>query len=719
MGRDVTAARYVLGCGALVSLVGLMGAGAASLRAALLPEWRGAPARLADCVLALALLTLICEGLGTVGLFRLGPILAACAAIGAGLVVSCRRHRLHLANITPPVRRQRGVEALGLAIGIVVAGAVLTEWAERSLHSYLHGIPALDSLWYHLPWAAWYAQSGQVASLHFMDVQYLSAFYPASGELLHGLGITVMGTDVLSPIFNLLFLGLSLLAGWCIGRPWSLSPVTVTGTALAMGLADLVYSQPGTADTDTMGIFYLLAAVALLLNSTSFLRPLAPSPSHSAQVVGTRAMLIAGLAAGLAISVKLTLLVPVLALTLAVVAAGASGRRRAIGGAWVAAVIVAGGFWYVRNAVAIGNPVPWFSFGGVLPAPHPALMDATEYSVWHYLTDASLWSRLFVPALGRALGPWWPVIVAIVVLGSVLCVAAGPEREVRLIGLVTLASIVGYLVTPGTAAGVAGHPAGFQFNLRYSAPALALGLATVPLAGPLRGRRPRSAMLAGLVTILAVSLSNHELWVAHELPAALVAAVLLLLAGLALSRGGSRRASAIAPHRQAVLGAAAVLVIAAAGVGGYAVEHAYLRSRYASAPHKGSLATLWNWARTLHHVRIALGGTAIVSLQYPLWGADDSNRVDYVARHGPHGSFIPITTCHAWREALNVGRYRYVVTSDAADAVTRRFSYSPEGDWTLRAPGVRRLRLEGLPSHSWLRVFEIVGPLDPGACGAR
>lgn len=711
----MTAGRYVLGCLALVGLVGLLGVGAASVRARLLPDWRGAPARLADCVLALALITVICELLGTVGLFGWGPILAACAATGAGLVRWRRRRRPSIANANPPARRQGRVEALGLAIGIVVAGAVLTEWAERSLHSYNHGILALDSLWYHLPWAAWYAQSGQIAPLHYIDVQYLSAFYPASGELLHGLAITVMGTDVLSPIFNLLFLGLSLLAGWCIGRPWGLSPVTVSGTALAMGLANLVYSQPGTADTDTMGTFYLLAAVALWLNSESVRGPLAHSASASARGVGTRAIPIAGLAAGLAISVKLNLLLPVFALTLAVVAAGATGRRRAIGAVWVAAVIGAGGFWYVRNAVAIGNPLPWFSFG-LLPTPHPALMYSTEYSVWHYLTDASVWSRVFVPALGRTLGPGWPVIVALVVLGALLCLAAGPEREVRLIGLVTLASIVGYLVTPGTAAGAAGHPAGFRFNLRYSAPALALGLATVPLAGPLRGHGKRWAMLAGLLAILVVTLSDHELWVAHELGAALVATVLLLVAGLALSRGGSRPLSTIAPHRQAVLGAAAALVIAAAGVGGYVVQRDYLRSRYVSATHLRPLQTLWNWARTLHHVRIGLGGTAIVSFQYPLWGTDDSNRVDYVAQHGPNGSFTPITTCQAWREALNLGRYRYVVTSDAADAVTRKFSYSPEGAWTLGDPGVRLLK--GLPRHSWLRIFEIVRPLDPARCGA-
>ena len=51
-----------------------------------------------------------------------------------------------------------------------------------------------------------------------------------------------------------------------------------------------------------------------------------------------------------------------------------------------------------------------------------------------------------------------------------------------MLGLVALASLAAYLITPETAAGPSGHPTGFAFNLRYAAPALVLSLTVLPLA---------------------------------------------------------------------------------------------------------------------------------------------------------------------------------------------------------------------------------------------
>ena len=59
-----------------------------------------------------------------------------------------------------------------VAGGVVLAGAgtVLAEWGALSIQSYDVGIRGFDSLWYHLPWAASFAQTGNVASLRFTDV---------------------------------------------------------------------------------------------------------------------------------------------------------------------------------------------------------------------------------------------------------------------------------------------------------------------------------------------------------------------------------------------------------------------------------------------------------------------------------------------------------------------------------------------------------------------
>ena len=96
-------------------------------------------------------------------------------------------------------------------------GHVPAEWTAPALQSYDVGVRTFDSLWYHLPWAASFAQTGHIAPLRFTDVEYLTAFYPATAEMLHGLGIVLLGHDTLSPALNLLWLVLALVAAWCIG----------------------------------------------------------------------------------------------------------------------------------------------------------------------------------------------------------------------------------------------------------------------------------------------------------------------------------------------------------------------------------------------------------------------------------------------------------------------------------------------------------------------
>src|ERR1700749_2870919 len=77
--------RYLLGVAAVLCVLGSVGVGAAALRRYLLPDWRGAYARLAEIVTGCALLVGIMEVLGTVGLFRLVPMLVGSIAVGAAL----------------------------------------------------------------------------------------------------------------------------------------------------------------------------------------------------------------------------------------------------------------------------------------------------------------------------------------------------------------------------------------------------------------------------------------------------------------------------------------------------------------------------------------------------------------------------------------------------------------------------------------------------------
>jgi hypothetical protein len=88
--------------------------------------------------------------------------------------------------------------------------------------------------------------------------------------------------------------------------------------------------------------------------------------------------------------------------------AGAGARPGGGSGVWSSA----GGYWYARNFIAVGNPLPWFSFG-VLPTPHPPpLQQGNYYSLADYATYPRILRHWLIPALNLNLGPWWPALVA-------------------------------------------------------------------------------------------------------------------------------------------------------------------------------------------------------------------------------------------------------------------------------------------------------------------
>ena len=67
--------RYLLGTGELVLIVGAIGLGALRLRARWLPGWSGAPARLAEIVIATGALVIVLEIAGVAQLLRPVPVL--------------------------------------------------------------------------------------------------------------------------------------------------------------------------------------------------------------------------------------------------------------------------------------------------------------------------------------------------------------------------------------------------------------------------------------------------------------------------------------------------------------------------------------------------------------------------------------------------------------------------------------------------------------------
>jgi len=704
-----TVARYALGVAALALICASLALAAVAIRRRALPDWTGAPARLAEAVIGLAVLIGILELLGAVGLFRLGPVLVACALAGAASARSLGRSErswasLRSASVGPGDPILTRVDVLATVLAVLAGATVVAEWGALSIQSYDVGIRGFDSLWYHLPWAASFAQTGNIVSLRFTDVEYLTPFYPATAEALHGLGIVLLGRDTLSPGLNLVWLALVFLAAYCVGRPRGTGAATMLGAALAMATSMMDYSQAGSAANDVVAVFFLLAAVAFLMNDRE-------DPA---------ALVLAAIAAGLAVGVKLTVVGPVLGLTIGVVAIAPRGDRRRTAGLWLGPLLVAGGFWYARNLIAVGNPLPWTSLGGLLPTPAPPLQQSTGFSVAHYLTTGHFWSAFAQPALASGLGGWWWAVVAGAVIGPALCllqrrsgrnyeiVGVSSRATVRMLGAVALFSLLAYLVTPETAAGPAGDPLGFAFNLRYLAPALTLSLVVLPLAPAFSAPAVRATLTVALAAALVATVAEPQLWPAHVPGAVLIAVAATLVVGALVALARMARAP--------IAIALATVIALAGGAAGYGLQRHYLRGRYAYQPGVSYLAPVWALFRTIHDARVGVVGTFGGFFAYPLYGLDLSNRVQYVAERGPHGSFTPITTCARWRAQVNSAHLNYLLTTPARDPWhSKVLSYSPENAWTASDPAAEPVYRETALGQP-IVLYRIRGPLDPSGC---
>ena len=270
---------YLLGAAELAVVALSLGFSAYRLRRRLMPAWEGAPARLVEAIVAVALLTWISEALGTFGLLYAGALVGACAlAAGAialwpaGPVDAASPTALGAAGATTPRRVTATPPATGeglwrLLIMVGVVAVVFGHWALTTKHALDRGIFNFDSLWYHLPFAADMAQSHSVTGMHHVDTVFTNWFYPQNSELLHADGMLLVGRDTLSLFLNYGWLVVAFLAAWCIGRPYGRGDLSVVAAAILLEAHVLVVREPGAAKNDLMAASLTLAAIAILVTA--------------------------------------------------------------------------------------------------------------------------------------------------------------------------------------------------------------------------------------------------------------------------------------------------------------------------------------------------------------------------------------------------------------------------------------------------------------------
>jgi hypothetical protein len=758
----VSTGSYILSILALAAVGLSIGFTAYRLRQRLIPAWEGAPARLVESVVAVALLVWLGETLGTLQLFYSWAFVASSLLLVGAVAWLVRPSSLEeppqpgggavggptpeeaLATGggggSPAATGPAGPGALALVVTVGAIALVFAHWGLTTKDALDRGIFNFDSLWYHMPFAVDMVQSHSVTGLHYPETVFTNWLYPQNSELLHAIGILLTHRDTLSLFLNFGFLAISFLAAWCIGRPYGRGHLTVIAAAVVLECHTLVVREPGAAKNDLVAAALLLAAAAILVNALrgsrgwrggrgvedGVARSAPLPPRQDPRAINHWPIAVAGLATGLAVGTKSTALAMAAALTLAVIVLAPTGRRWATACWWFVPAVLGGGYWYLRNLIVAGNPLPQVSSLGPISLPHPERIQEgrPDFSIVHYLTDTVVWRDYFGPGLDQAFGTLWPLVIGAAILGALLALFRARDSVLRWMGLVALFGLLAYLFTPLSAAGAEGAPVGFGINIRYAIPALLLGLVLLSAQPWLRSKTEETSqagsilprwswehwtLLIGLLLILAAT--NRADAVLRD-PARIFGLMLAFLvvvvpAGLLYAR--SRGAG-----RSLVITGFASLALLLAAIG-YPLQRNYLQDRFAAGSDIPGmdLDPAYQWARDVQDARIGLAGTTAGFLQYGLYGPDLSNHVVYLAQKGAHAAFNPILTCAAFRTAVNAANLDYLVTAPFLNFLHPDDPIpSPEARWLTANPAAAPIQRSGN-----VTIWRIRDQLDPAACG--
>lgn len=711
---------YIGGCLAAIGIVSALGLGAYWLRRWIVPEFSGALARLADATIATALLILALQALGTLSILTLGWTVVGCiatslgaAALGWWMAPAERR------EVRPPE-----VQTVALLIALGVASWVVAEWTFPSLQSLDFGMFGGDTTWYHMPFSGRIAQDASIVHLHFTDPLRLAAwFYPGSSELVHAGGIVLFKTDWLSPLINMIWLSIGLLAAWSVGRPYKVGPATLVAAALVFSAGVMIETQPGEGRNDIMGLAFLLAFAAFLINGHQRRAPAAgaveDTPERDAPLLDKGPLILAGVAAGLAVSVKLPLLAPVGAIAVGMVLVSGAGRRLMTAAAIGIPAFVVGGYWYVRAAIHTGgNPIPQIGWGPLhLPRPDQMPLDPRpRFAVADYLFEPTIYRKWFFPQLDNALGPFWPLILIMAVAAAVYIAVRSRNQILRVLAAAALLTAAVYIVTPLTAAGQEGSPTGFFTNTRYLMPGLLLALTLLPIARPLRTPDSRAwQTLLFLTGVYAILVLTTPRWY----PGYIVGTIFLTLAlvwapaGLGLARARGRVTRGVV----ALAGAGIVLL---AVVLGRAQEVQYYKHHYTRVLpflQEGGPREAYSFAHDLNGKRIGIAGSGEIFFgQYGFYGRDLDNYVQYIGVPGPQGEYRLATTCRQFRRRVNAGDYDYLIVSQATQDSADSPYWWPIYAWVKTDPALEQVIEEPEVTPQPDYVFKVNGELSPDGC---
>jgi hypothetical protein len=705
----MSVATYLWGAVVLGGTLGLLAGGSNAVARTAFPRWYGPVGVLARIALALCWVYAVSYLLGAVGWFRPLPLFGLIdgGAAAAWLVTRRRSAPPELAPEDGGQLPSSGASSLGLRwLAALGTALVVGAWLPGTAHAYRYGILEPDSLWYHGHFSARFVQTGWLTRINPVGVDALVPFHLANRELLDAVLALPWHRDLALPLTNLVYLGLLLLAGWCIGARWDRGPLALLAAATIASAPVMILSHPGSLKNDLFAAALLLAAVALLIHSDGRLPEVA----------------LAGATLGLTAGTKSNVLVVVVAL----LGFGALALLRRTGWVapvvWVAATVAFGAYWYLRNWVRAGNPLPWIEIDlGPLHLSQVEPADGSEgYSsqtLVEHFDHPDLVDNVVYPGLRGAFGNLWWAWGGLLVVSFGL-VAASFRRRMWVLWALAGAGLLGlaaHLVTPLSLVVSPDNPAAafnFAFNTRYALPAAALVL----VAGACATRSRRAELVfAGATLVVIVSglfPTGLSAQVSHDGEAAdapLTVAVGLALVALVAWVAWVLIAWPRLGRNRPELRLAAVLVPPLVGVAlAFPLVDRYMTQRYAT-PMPKLASLLWPTTSGLRDARI---GIATDPKPYPHAGADLSNRVDYIGLPGHGGVLRNAESCEEWGRAVRSLRLTHVALAPEPFVVV--LSGQTMEAWTMAIPGARVVRREG--DQVLIELTPDPPPTPPGAC---
>lgn len=697
----MSALAYIWGVLVLAATSAALVAGAAAVVRAALPDWRGAVRVLACVAVILCWVCAVSYLLGAVGGFRPLPLLVALNAGPLAVLALARPGRPVAAADAeadaapaPPAARSRLREpAFVLAlIGVVI---VVGAWLPGVAHAYRYGIYEPDSTWYHGHFVVRFVQTGWLTRISPVGTDSFVPYHPVNSEMLDALLVLPWHRDIALPLVSLCWLGLLLLAGWCVGSRWDRGPAGLLVTALLASPAVVRLSQPGSLKNDLLATALLVTGVALLMHSER--RP--------------AGLFLAGAMLGLAVGTRTNLLSPaavIVVFGVVALVAPARGEARttrwwAAPAAWIGGVVLFGTYWYLRNWVHAGNPLPWLALDvGPLHLRRAGPDTTSHTTIVHWRHDPDLVRQVLPRGALLAFGVLWRGWV-LLTLASIGLVAARRRSVLWAMVVAGGVGLVAYLATPLTLVVPPDAPiaaANLAVNTRYALPALGLIL----LAGAAATWSRRAELGFAVVTLVLVVFAVLPTQLSQEInndgeaadgSAALVLGLVLLVAALGAVVVWPRVRER--PVRARLLWGLLPPVLAAAVA--FPLVDRYLERRYGTPVPTAYAAALWPDARRLRDARI---GIATAAVPYPLFGADLSNHVDYIGVAQRHGLLRNADSCPEWTAQIQRHDLTYVALSPEP---LGNLSVATARTWTLDIPGAHVVEDRGdatliaLPRH--------------------